>query len=85
MIKRVSALSGDIVCASGARVSVNDEAPVLRLNSDRLGRPLPWWQGCRRLTSDEVFLMNANAPLSFDGRYFGVVKKEQILAKLKPL
>jgi type IV secretory pathway protease TraF len=40
---------------------------------DRMGRPLPEWQGCLIIGKDEVFVMNPNAPASLDGRYFGAL------------
>lgn len=77
-LKRVAALNGDRVCRFGQTVSVNGE-PVARARwSDRLGRRMPVWNGCRVLKDCEVFLL-ADHPKSFDGRYFGITKTNQII------
>jgi len=52
---------------------------------DREGRPLPAWQGCRPLAPGEVFLLMANIPASFDGRYFGPIPRAAIIGRLVPL
>ncbi|WP_426727429.1 S26 family signal peptidase [Enterobacter cloacae complex sp. 288G10] len=44
--------------------------PVAALPADRLGRPLPSLQLCRRLQPGELFLLSATNPASFDSRYF---------------
>lgn len=36
------------------------------------------------LKSDEYFLMSDYNPLSFDSRYFGVIKREQIISSVNP-
>jgi type IV secretory pathway protease TraF len=50
---------------------VDGEVIAIALSRDRLGRPLPDWQGCHQLRSNEIFAVNAAVPDSFDGRYFG--------------
>jgi type IV secretory pathway protease TraF len=46
---------------------------------------MPWWTGCRILNRDDVFLLNPDVPLSFDGRYFGVVDRSLIIGKAQAL
>jgi len=70
MLKHVTALPGQHVCRLGHKVTVDGKAVAEALDRDRLGRPLPVWQGCRVITSGEVFLLNARWD-SLDGRYFG--------------
>ena len=70
MLKHVAALPGQNVCRLGHEVTVDGKAVAEALDRDRLGRPLPVWQGCRVITSGEVFLLNARWD-SLDGRYFG--------------
>ena len=55
------------------------------LAQDRIGRPLPVWQGCRRLAASQVFLMNPRVPDSFDGRYFGPLLTSSIVGRAVPL
>ena len=44
---------------------------------DRAGLPLPEWSGCRRLDTGELFLLG-DTETSFDSRYFGPVRVEQL-------
>tara|TARA_R110000850_G_scaffold15133_3_gene47466 strand:- start:100 stop:324 length:225 start_codon:yes stop_codon:yes gene_type:complete len=46
---------------------------------------MPVWRGCRRITSDEVFLMNPEAETSLDGRYFGPIPRSALLAEAIPI
>ena len=43
---------------------------------------MPWWNGCRRLRAREYFLVMGN-PLSFDGRYFGVTRGNDLLGRVE--
>ncbi|MDB5725447.1 MAG: conjugation peptidase TraF [Novosphingobium sp.] len=85
LIKRVLALPGATICRSGATIIAYDHAYGEAHERDRLGRPLPVWQGCRRLAEGEVFLMNWDAPDSLDGRYFGPLPVTSIVARALPL
>ena len=55
------------------------------LEQDRIGRDLPVWQGCRRIHTGEVFLMNWQVRDSLDGRYFGLTSTDQIIGHAVPL
>ena len=85
LLKRVEALASDTVCRRGDIVTVNAEPRAVALAADRFGRPLPIWSGCRRLHGGEVFLLNRDAPESFDGRYFGVLPASTIIGRATPL
>nr|WP_303657266.1 S26 family signal peptidase [Asticcacaulis aquaticus] len=85
MIKTVAALAGDEVCASDHRILINGRPVATRQRHDAMSRPLPHWNGCHHLRSDEFFPLNTDAPHSFDGRYFGVVSVALIQGKLNPL
>jgi conjugative transfer signal peptidase TraF len=85
IVKRVAAIAGDVVCASGDAVSIDGRVVVHRLASDRMGRPLPQWEGCETLGAGEFFLLMADVPDSFDGRYFGVTERRDIIGRLVPL
>lgn len=85
LVKRIAALSGDDVCSFGKRILINGNPVAMRLSADTEGRPLPSWQGCYRLTRNQVFLLMAHVPDSFDGRYFGPVRRAAILGTLRPL
>ena len=85
IIKRVAAVAGDVVCASGDAISIDGRAVAHRLSSDRMGRPLPSWEGCETLGAGEFFLLMPEVPDSFDGRYFGVTERRDIIGRLVPL
>ncbi|KCZ90219.1 S26 family signal peptidase [Hyphomonas jannaschiana] len=82
VIKTVAALEGDIVCNTGGVLAIND-APIVRMHAaDKTGRPLPSpWRTCRRLLPDEVLLLSNRTQDSFDGRYFGAVRKTDIIGR----
>jgi len=84
LVKRVAAASGDRVCAVGRTVSINGRSVAVRQGSDAAGRPMPWWSGCRTLEALEYFLLMDSAS-SFDGRYFGVTRKGDIIGPAKLL
>lgn len=85
LVKHVAAARRDRVCAVGEAVFVNGRFVALRRRDDSTGRPLPWWTGCHHLGSDEVFLLTPGAPQSFDGRYFGVTERRQIVGRARLL
>ena len=49
LLKRVLALPGQTVCRAGAVITVDGVDVGEARDRDRLGRPLPVWQGCRTL------------------------------------
>ena len=76
LIKRVAAVGGDTVCRQGDRVAAATRTVAVR-SRDRRGTPLPAWTGCRRLESEELFLLG-DTPGSFDSRYFGPVRVSDV-------
>lgn len=80
-VKRIAAIAGDPVCAKGSHVTMGGSTVVPRFVHDRVGRPMPAWSGCRRLRSDELFLVMADAPASFDSRYFGPVARANVIGR----
>jgi conjugative transfer signal peptidase TraF len=85
LMKRVAALPGQRICRAGRTVSVDDIDMAEVLERDRLGRPLPVWQGCRRVAEGELFLMNWQMPDSLDGRYFGPLPASAVIGRAVPL
>jgi conjugative transfer signal peptidase TraF len=85
LIKRILALPGQSVCRREFTISVDGVEIGTALAYDRNGRALPIWQGCRVITPGEVFLMNADAPASLDGRYFGPIPLRAIVGRAEPL
>lgn len=85
LLKHVTAGPGDVVCRIGGRITINSRIVAIARPHDRRGRVLPRWHGCNWLTDDQVFLLNADAPLSLDGRYFGPWPSTAIIGRAMPL
>ena len=85
LLKHVAALSRAEICRHGSRIFVNSKEIAQAKKSDAQGRLLPQWHGCRWLRPDEVFFVNADAPDSLDGRYFGPFPKSSIVGFAYPL
>ena len=85
MLKHVAALPGQTVCREGLDIVVDNTTVGVALIRDHLGRPLPYWQGCRVLRQGEVFLMNRHVPASLDGRYFGPLPDSAIVGRAVPI
>lgn len=85
LIKRIAAVSDDRVCGTGNRISINGIVAAARRIRDGRGRALPRWNGCRVLGANDIFLLMAGVPNSFDGRYFGVISRATVLGRLAPL
>lgn len=85
LVKHIAARSGDTVCANHRAVTINGRHVADQLAVDHMGRPLPRWTGCQTLRTGEIFLLMADVPDSFDGRYFGPVPARAVIGKLVPL
>lgn len=85
MLKRVAAVSGATICRRDSAILIDEMAVATAQLHDRSGRPLPSWSGCWKLTGGELFLLNADAPASLDGRYFGPSSASFIVGEARPL
>ena len=85
LLKRVLGASGQTVCRWNLTITVDGIDVGAALEQDRTGRDLPVWQGCRRIHTGEVFLMNWEVRDSLDGRYFGLTSTDQIIGHAVPL
>lgn len=85
LLKRIAAIAPSVVCRTGATIVINGAMHAAARSADRFGRRLPAWSGCHRLTQAEVFLLNADAPASLDGRYFGPLPARTIVGRATPL
>jgi conjugative transfer signal peptidase TraF len=85
LLKRLAAVEGQAVCGREGRVLIDGRLVALARERDRWGRVLRPFVGCRRLVAGEVFLLNANAPDSLDGRYFGPLPRQVIVGRAVPL
>lgn len=85
LVKRTVALAGDTICAIGPWVSVNGRRIAERRRFDAAHRRLPWWEGCVTLGADEMLLLMTDAPDSFDGRYFGPTRIDDVVGRADPV
>lgn len=85
LLKRVLALGGTEVCRSGTDITAYGMSYGEARERDSQGRSLPDWQGCRQMAESEVFLMNWDAPDSFDSRYFGPLPLATVVGRAIPL
>jgi conjugative transfer signal peptidase TraF len=85
IMKRVGAADPQLVCVRDGEVLVDSRAAAKALNRDGAGRVLDAWVGCRPLASDEIFLLSLSNPASFDSRYFGPIRKRNVIGKAIPL
>ncbi|MBH9683554.1 S26 family signal peptidase [Burkholderia cepacia] len=85
LLKRIGAVVGQEVCIAGGIVHIDGVPVAAALPADRMGRPLPSWQQCRRLKSGELFLLSTTNPASFDSRYFGPVATSTVIGIAHPI
>lgn len=83
-LKRIYGVRGDVVCRFGEIVFINGTTVVIAKTRDYSNRKMPIWRGCKRLSSDELFLLTEHSD-SFDGRYFGVVKTSSVIGMARPI
>ena len=84
LLKHIAGMPGDIMTVTEHNVQINAESyPTLSYTSN--GMPLQHLQnGVYTLSSDEYFV--ANVPTrSYDSRYFGPVKRDEIQAVVTPI
>lgn len=79
LVKKVAAASGASVCARGPAIRIDGRQVAVRRRRDPRGRLLPSWSGCTRLGPGELFLLSADSPAAFDGRYFGITRPSEII------
>jgi conjugative transfer signal peptidase TraF len=85
MLKHVVALPGQTVCRNGRAISVDGVEMGKAREHDRIGRPLPIWEGCDVVGEGELFLMNWQSATSLDGRYFGMTPATAIIGRALPV
>jgi conjugative transfer signal peptidase TraF len=84
VVKRVAATPGDTVCALGRGIFIEGRRQAERRLADARRRLMPWWQGCITLRDGAVLLLNSD-PASFDGRYFGPTRPDDLIGRARLL
>jgi conjugative transfer signal peptidase TraF len=85
LVKHIAALPGEHLCTIGRAILIGGTVAARRLKRDSTGRLMPAWSGCRLLVANEIFVLNADVPDSFDGRYFGPTSMDEVIGRLIPL
>lgn len=85
LIKPLAASVGARVCRIGQQVTIAGRAVALARVRDRLGRAMPVWSGCIRLSRDQLFLLAPGHADSVDSRYFGPVPRSAVLGIAHPI
>ncbi|NKQ12654.1 S26 family signal peptidase [Pseudomonas sp. SST3] len=85
LLKRVGAVAPQKVCVTDSIVRIDGVPVAAALTTDRQGRLLQAWPGCRRLRHGELFLLSTTNPASFDSRYFGPISTSVVLGVAHPL
>ena len=85
LLKHIAALPGQQVCRKAGSITIDGRHVADALERDGQGRPLSSWRGCVSLSDGNVFLLNADVPDSFDGRYFGPTPASSIVGIAVPV
>ncbi len=85
MMKHVAAIPGDRVCKSKGAIWINEKRFAQVYRFYKPGKLLPSLSFCEKLGKDEYLLMSTDIAHSFDGRYFGSVKRNEIKGKARLL
>lgn len=85
VLKPIAAGPGDHIDTTGDWLLINERcvAPIFTVDSQ--GRPLPVWRARRVLRPGEFFVFSACVPNSFDSRYYGPIRRCDIIAVRRPL
>jgi conjugative transfer signal peptidase TraF len=80
ILKPIVAGPGDRVDTTGKWLKINGRPIAPIEEADGAGRLLPHWRKSRVLSQDEFFVFSNRIPNSFDSRYYGPIRRNQIAA-----
>lgn len=82
LIKRIAGVRGDGYCSNGKQFLLNGLAVGPIFKEDNEGRALPQLEGCITVGEDELLVIGIRNERSFDSRYFGAVKKRNVIGRV---
>ncbi len=88
LLKTIAASAGDTIILTEKAVIVNDHKlkNSITYKQDSIGLFLPYYKRGKYLVEkDEVWLISEYHSHSLDSRYFGAIKKENIIAIMQPV
>lgn len=85
LLKQVGAAPGQTICREAGDLTIDGRLAAPVRTHDRAGRPLPAWRGCIVLRDGEIFVLNPAQPDSFDSRYFGPLRAENVIGRAHPV
>lgn len=85
ILKPIAAGPGDHVDTTGDWLWINGRRIAPIFTTDSNGHPLPVWRANRVLERDEYFVFSPRVPNSFDSRYYGPIRRGDIVAVRRPL
>ncbi|WP_395443821.1 S26 family signal peptidase [Caulobacter sp. UC70_42] len=85
LLKVFAAGPGQQVCGTTEGLFIDGQWLARAKYSDRLGRPLPAYRGCKSIAVDEILIVNGRAPDSLDSRYFGPIPARGVIGRARPV
>jgi len=85
LLKVIEGEVGDRVCHAKGSLRINGKPIVTIRSKDSQGLTLPRRLGCYKIKRDEFFPLNKKYRRSFDGRYFGPLKKTMAIGRVVPI
>lgn len=85
ILKPIAASPGEHVATCGRTLRINNVVVDRIEPHDSNGQPLPYWRAHRRLGDDEYFVYSDRVWNSYDSRYFGPIRRGDIVAVRVPL
>jgi len=84
LIKYIAAIYPNEFCIDEDAYLWIDGVPNAKINIEKYPEAIPNQSKCQRLEPDELLVLGEH-PDSFDSRYFGPIKVDQVIAEVWPL
>ena len=81
LLKKIVGIPGDYLCIKEGATYINEKWVAKIYSQDSNGDALPVFKYCANIPKDQYFMQGIGNPHSFDSRYYGLVRKDQIRSK----